>query len=148
MADKMQVEAILTGTVIDHIPKGQGLKILKTLQLLKENVPMTVGFNLASQNFGQKDLIKVENWHLKQQEAAQLALFAPHATINIIEDYKVIEKYKMSLPAELVGIFNCKNQNCISNSEPVKSRFYLQQRSNDTYLKCHYCERSVSKDLF
>ena len=148
MTCKMQVEAIRKGTVIDHIPQGQGLKILKALQLLKENVPMTVGFNLPSVDLAQKDLIKVEKWHLKPQEATQLALFAPNATVNIIDNYKVIQKYKMSLPEELIGIFKCKNQNCISNSEPVKSRFKLQHRSNDTYLKCHYCERSFSKHLF
>jgi aspartate carbamoyltransferase regulatory subunit len=148
IAPNLQVEAIQNGTVMDHIPAGKGLKILQALQLLKANEPMTMGFNLPSKNLLAKDLIKVENVQLKEEDATQLALFAPDATINIIEDYKVIKKYKMSLPELIVGMFDCKNQNCISNSEPVLSRFKIKQKKCDTVLKCHYCERSFSKNLF
>ena len=44
--EKMLVEAIQNGTVIDHIPPGKGLTILGRLQLKNAEVRLTVGLNL------------------------------------------------------------------------------------------------------
>ena len=59
---KLQVEAIERGTVIDHIPAGQGLKIVNRLQLLNNQVRLTVGFNFGINASRLKDLIKVDDW--------------------------------------------------------------------------------------
>ena len=40
------VEAIENGTVIDHIPAGKGLSILRQFKLLHPGNAVTVGFNL------------------------------------------------------------------------------------------------------
>ena len=58
---KLQVEAICHGSVIDHIPAGQGIKILKLFHLLDTQQRITVGLNLPSAALGAKDLIKVRN---------------------------------------------------------------------------------------
>ena len=145
---KMQVEAIRRGTVIDHIPPGQGLKIVNRLQLLDNRVRLTVGFNLSSKAQSYKDIIKVDDWLFSETEANELALFAPDSTVNIIEDYKVVSKFKMSTPEELKGVFPCPNSNCISHSEPVDSRFYVKLRGDGLQLKCHYCEKLFNKELF
>ncbi|MCX4025691.1 aspartate carbamoyltransferase regulatory subunit [Endozoicomonas sp. SM1973] len=147
MANKLMVEAIRTGTVIDHIPSGQGIKILKQLHLIEGKQKITVGFNLPSKNFSFKDLIKVENRLFSEHEAYQLALFAPSATINVIEDYKVIDKFKMVIPDAIEGIFSCPNSNCISLTEPVKSYFSVKQTNNAIFLKCKYCEKSFNKEI-
>lgn len=147
MSNKLQVEAICSGTVIDHIPAGQGVKILDRLHLLNSRARITVGFNLPSEAFGRKDIIKVEGRQFSEQEANELALFAPSATINVIDEYKVVEKFKMSIPELLQGVLACPNSNCISHNEPVDSRFYLREREGDIQLKCHYCEKSFSKDI-
>ena len=55
------VEAICDGTVIDHIPAGLGLVILRQFGLNDLGERVTVGFNLSSKNMGHKDIIKVEN---------------------------------------------------------------------------------------
>lgn len=148
MESKMQVEAIRRGSVIDHIPAGQGLKIVNRLQLLDNKVRLTVGFNLYSSFEGTKDLIKVDDWLMTESDANELALLAPRATVNIIENYKVVTKFKMSTPSELLGVFNCPNSNCISNSEPIKSRFYVREANDLIQLKCHYCEKIFAKELF
>lgn len=148
MSEKMQVEAICKGTVIDHIAAGQGPKILNRLHLINDKMRLTVGLNLPSGQFGSKDLIKVENWLFSKDEANELALLAPNATVNIIEDYKVVSKFKMELPEVLVGIFPCPNTNCITHSEPVDSRFTIKTEYEQVRLRCHYCEELFNKKLF
>ncbi|OED45293.1 aspartate carbamoyltransferase regulatory subunit [Endozoicomonas sp. (ex Bugula neritina AB1)] len=147
MSNKLQVEAICNGTVIDHISAGQGVKILHRLHLLNDDARITVGFNLPSKEQGIKDIIKVEGRKFSEQEANELALFAPTATINVIDDYKVVDKFQMSTPEALKGILGCPNSNCVTHNEPVESLFYLRQKSQDVQLKCHYCEKSFSKDI-
>ena len=147
MDHKLQVEAIGSGTVIDHIPAGMGVKILERLHLLNSDARITVGFNLPSKAQGKKDIIKVEGRQFSEQEANELALFAPTATINVINDYHVVDKFNMSLPDSLKGIFDCPNSNCISHQEPVDSTFYLRQKNDDVQIKCHYCEKTFSKGI-
>jgi len=148
MSEKMQVEAICKGTVIDHIAAGQGLKILNRLHLINDKMRLTVGLNLPSGQFGSKDLIKVENWLFSKDEANELALLAPNATVNIIEDYKVVSKFNMELPEVLVGIFPCPNTNCITHSEPVDSKFTIETDNEQVRLRCQYCEELFNKKLF
>jgi len=148
MANKLQVEAIEQGTVIDHIPAGQGVKILKFFQLTNKRDRITVGLNLRSGEHACKDLIKVENTIFTEAEANQLALFAPHATINVIENYEVVKKFKVARPAAVAGVFACPNSNCISHQEPVLTNFYIRERGEQLKLKCHYCEKSFGRDLF
>ncbi|WP_257284444.1 aspartate carbamoyltransferase regulatory subunit [Endozoicomonas sp. SESOKO1] len=147
MNNKLQVEAICQGTVIDHIPAGQGVKILDRLHLLNSEARITVGFNLPSKALGFKDIIKVEGRMFTEQEANELALFAPNATINVIDDYRVVDKFTMAIPTTLRAAFACPNSNCITHNEPVESYFYLRQKSDDIQLKCHYCEKSFSKEI-
>jgi aspartate carbamoyltransferase regulatory subunit len=153
MSEKLQVEAIQQGTVIDHIPAGQGIRILKRLHLESAGKRITVGMNLPSKNHGLKDIIKVEGRMFTEDEAHQLALFAPSATINVIDDYEVVNKFTMQIPDTLEGVFSCPNTNCISLNEPVKSFFYISVKQTaevcDTRVKmrCKYCEKSFNKEV-
>lgn len=149
MSDKkqLQVEAICNGSVIDHIPAGQGIKILKLFHLLDTRERITVGLNLPSAALGAKDLIKVENTSLTGDQANQLALFAPHATVNIIENFKVVTKHQLQLPEQIVGVFACPNSNCISHVEPVSSHFSVRAVKGEVRLKCRYCEKSFTQEI-
>ncbi|WP_320825750.1 aspartate carbamoyltransferase regulatory subunit [Reinekea sp.] len=148
MRETMAVEAIETGTVIDHIPAGQGLNILARIQSHNAQARVTVGLNLPSKGSGQKDIIKVEGWLFSEQDAAEMALYAPKATVNIIQGYRVVNKFQIGLPSAFVDIFACPNSNCISHAEPVSSRFYVKADSDSVQLRCHFCERSFSDSLF
>jgi len=145
--NKLQVEAIRTGTVIDHIPAGQGVKILKQLQLLDSDLRITVGFNLPSEECGLKDIIKVEKRLFSGGEANELAIFARKATINVIEEYQVKNKFKMTIPESIEGVFECPNSNCITQNEPAVTLFILDYHEDDLKMKCKYCEKSFSKDI-
>ncbi|QEY27074.1 aspartate carbamoyltransferase regulatory subunit [Neisseria zalophi] len=141
------VEAIESGTVIDHIPAGQGLAILRQFKLLHPGNAVTVGFNLPSRSHGSKDIIKISGIHLDEQASNRLALFAPEATVNVIEQFKVVEKRHLRLPDTISEVFRCPNPNCASHGEPVKSRFYVKSAGGQTKLKCHYCEKTYSREF-
>ena len=143
---KLSVEAIEKGTVIDHIPAGKGLIILRQFKLLHYGSAVTVGFNLPSKTQGSKDIIKITSVWLDDNAANRLALFAPEAVVNTIEHFKVINKRRLTLPEEIAEVFRCPNTNCASHGEPVKSRFYVRKQSGQTKLKCHYCEKTFSRD--
>ena len=143
---KLSVEAIEKGTVIDHIPAGLGLTILRQFKLLHYGSAVTVGFNLPSKTQGSKDIIKITGVWLDDNAANRLALFAPEAVVNTIEHFKVINKRRLTLPEEITEVFRCPNTNCASHGEPVKSRFYVRKQSGQTKLKCHYCEKTFSRD--
>ena len=56
-----RVTAIKNGTVIDHIPSGQALKVLELLSLSTDtSVPVSLVMNVPSKKMGAKDIIKVE----------------------------------------------------------------------------------------
>ncbi|MGO1246530.1 MAG: aspartate carbamoyltransferase regulatory subunit [Oceanisphaera sp.] len=144
---QLQVEAIHSGTVIDHIPAGQGIKILQLFRLVQTKEKITVGLNLPSQAQGAKDIIKVENTRLSADQANQLALFAPNATVNIIEDFEVVEKLQLELPEQVEDVFSCPNSNCISHNEPVNSKFKVRAVKDQVRFRCNYCEKSFHQDF-
>jgi aspartate carbamoyltransferase regulatory subunit len=144
---QLQVEAIKNGSVIDHIPANLGIKILKLFNLEDSNQRVTVGLNLPSSELGHKDLIKIENVFLNEDQANQLALYAPHATVNQIENYEVSKKLKLTLPQKVTAVFACPNSNCITHNEPVNSSFAVVARNELVQLKCKYCEKSFSREI-
>ncbi|ABZ75230.1 aspartate carbamoyltransferase, regulatory subunit [Shewanella halifaxensis HAW-EB4] len=148
MKKHLKVEAIEQGTVIDHIAPGQGIKILKFFELSKGRQRITIGLNLPTYAGEHKDLIKIENTVFDQNQANQLALFAPKATINVIENFEVVKKFKVAIPEQIAGVLICPNSNCISHNEPVDSRFNIKQESGVVKLKCHYCEKSFISEVF
>ncbi|MGL9750567.1 MAG: aspartate carbamoyltransferase regulatory subunit [Symbiopectobacterium sp.] len=143
--NKLQVEAIKRGTVIDHIPVQVGFKLLTLFKLTATDQRITIGLNLPSNHLGRKDLLKIENIFLTEQQANQLAIYATQATVNQINDYAVVRKLVPSLPERIDGVLTCQNSNCISCSEPVTSSFSVKQRDGDAPLKCKYCEKEFER---
>ena len=144
---QLQVEAIKNGTVIDHIPANVGFKVLKLFKMHKTNQRVTVGLNLPSSALGGKDLIKIENIFISEEQASQLALYAPQATVNQIENYEVVKKLTLTLPEQINAVFKCPNTNCISHGEPVDSSFKVITKKEDIQLKCKYCEKVFSREI-
>ena len=149
MSDTSQllVRRIRDGTVLDHIENGKALIVLRVLDITgREGNVVTVALNVPSSKHSKKDIIKVENKFLEKDETDKLALIAPHATINIIRDYKLVEKRKINLPDSIKGIFSCPNLNCITNSEEyIRSIIDIIDKEK-IVLKCRYCARTLSID--
>jgi aspartate carbamoyltransferase regulatory subunit len=141
---ELRVTPIKNGTVIDHIPAGMALKVLKILGI-EEGVSstVTVAMHVPSKAMGWKDIVKVEDRELSPREVDKIALIAPRATVNVIRNYNVAEKHVVRLPDRAVGILRCGNPNCITNlREPVESDF-LVSRGEPPRVACRYCDRVV-----
>ena len=136
------VRRIKDGTVIDHINEGKGLNVLEALEIdgSQGNV-ITIALNMPSGKLSKKDMIKVEGLFLEDDDTNKLAVIAPSSTVNIIKDYKLVEKRRVSLPNEIEQIFRCSNPDCITNSqEYIESTMEVMDKEN-LVLKCRYCGR-------
>ncbi len=142
----LRVSKIKSGTVIDHITNGHALDVVKILGITgRTGGVVTVAMNIPSKKLGAKDMVKIEGRELKSEEVDKIALLAPHATINIVRDYKLVEKQRVKLPSVIRGIVKCANPACVSNSdEPIQSTFYVE-REEPLRLKCHYCGYIMEK---
>lgn len=146
---ELKVKRIESGTVIDHIPPGQALNVLKILGIRGgSDAVVSMVMNVEShKGSGRKDIVKIENRELAPSELDQIALIAPEATVNIIRDYTVVEKHEVVLPRVVMGVLRCANPNCISNtSEPIVSEFVVESEQ-PVVVRCVYCERKLSGDL-
>lgn len=148
MSDTSQliVRRIRNGTVIDHIEAGKALFVLRVLNITGlEGHVITVALNVPSNKYGKKDIIKIENKYLLEEDTNKLALIAPRATINIVKDYKLIEKRKIQLPNAIIGIFKCPNLGCVTNGENVQSVIEVLGR-DPIVLCCKYCSQTLTSD--
>lgn len=148
MKKTLSVAAIGQGTVIDHIPAGEGMRIVRLLKLAGHHHQVTLGLNLPSKSMGYKDLIKVEGREVTEDEANQIAVFAPKATINIIRDFQLAKKFAVTLPEKVNKVLRCPNERCITNHEATTTRFEVSKRARSVQLKCYYCEKSFAHDTF
>ncbi|NDP21569.1 MAG: aspartate carbamoyltransferase regulatory subunit [Paludibacter sp.] len=146
MEKKLKVAALCNGTVIDHIPSDKLFKVVSILHLESSINQITLANNLESAKIGTKGLIKISDRAFEEDETNKIALIAPNAKINIIRDFKVVEKRPLSLPDEIREIVQCANPVCITNNQPVTTRFHVLKHYNEIMLKCHYCEREVKRE--
>ncbi len=147
MNKEEKIRKIKEGTVIDHIEAGKVFSVLKILNI-DENYKgiVSVIINAESKKYGKKDIVKVEGRTLTKNETNKIALLSPRATVNVIKDYVVVEKYAVKVPNEITEILKCPNPECITNSESenIKTKI-LKISDNPLKFKCYYCERVFSE---
>ncbi|MCQ2976083.1 MAG: aspartate carbamoyltransferase regulatory subunit [Bacteroidales bacterium] len=137
---ELKVTAIKDGTVIDHIPANDLFKVVRILNLENLDNQITVGVNLDSKKLGKKGIIKISDKFFEDNEINKIALLAPDANLNIIKNYEVVEKRSVQLPDMICGISRCMNPKCITNSEPMITKFEVVSK-RPVALKCCYCEK-------
>ena len=142
---ELRISKIRDGTVIDHVPGGAALNVLAILGIDGGGgEEVSIGMNVPSDRLRTKDVVKVEDRELSQSELDVLSLIAPDATINIIRDYEVAEKHRVSPPEVVTGVLDCPNHSCITNDdEPVETTFEVL----DDGVRCVYCETIVRDDI-
>lgn len=138
-----KIGAIASGVNIDHIPQGNAWYIIKLLKLQRK-YPVGIGLNLPSQRLGVKDLVKIENYHLSEEQIKAVSLFAPGATYSEIKDFSVVRKIILAIPDELENIVVCPNHRCISHQ--YRSRFKFKSSRDKIIAHCHYCEHNYDVD--
>lgn len=142
---KLRISKIRNGTVIDHITGGQALNVLAIIGIDgTSGESVSVAMNVPSDRLGKKDIVKVEGRELSQDEVDVLSLIAPAASINIVRDYEVVDKRRVTRPDRVVGVLECPNRHCISTKdEPVESAFAVL----DDGVRCEYCDTIVREDI-
>lgn len=142
---ELQVAALCEGTAIDHIPSEVLFKVVKLLKLDTFENRITIGNNFESKKATTKGIIKIANYFFDEKDINKLAVIAPHIVLNEIRNYEVVDKKTIELPNEVREIVKCTNPKCITNNEPMPTRFWVTDKIN-TELRCHYCETKISKD--
>jgi len=140
------ISPIQNGTVIDHIKAGEALTVLRILGITgSTEESLSIATNVQSNvTSAMKDIVKISDRELSKTEVNRIALISPNATINIIRNYRVVEKVGVELPEVLTGVVLCPNQGCITNSdEPIETKF----RVVDGTLHCLYCDNIITPDL-
>jgi aspartate carbamoyltransferase regulatory subunit len=142
------VRKIRNGTVIDHIPAGNALNVLRIIGVKgDEGFRLSIIINTFSEKLGKKDIVKIEDKELTSDEVDMIALIAPTATLNIIRDYRVVSKRRVEVPDRVVGIVRCGNPNCITNQEKEGLRAsFIVESKDKLLLRCEYCGRSIGKE--
>jgi aspartate carbamoyltransferase regulatory subunit len=142
---ELRVSKIRDGTVIDHVPGGQALRVLAILGIDGTGgETVSVAMNVPSDDMSAKDIVKVEDRELSQAEVDVISLIAPEATINIVREFDVVEKNRVVRPDRVVGVLRCPNANCITAAdEPVHSEFTVL----DDGVRCLYCDTLLRDDI-
>ncbi|RLG13526.1 MAG: aspartate carbamoyltransferase regulatory subunit [Candidatus Nanohalarchaeota archaeon] len=139
--EEKKVRNIIDGTVIDHIKPNCAMKVLSVLRDIDHEC-IIVCINTDSKKHGRKDLIKIENKFLEEQEYNELALISPDATINIIKNGKRVSKEKVKTPKHIKGIGKCNNPRCVTNCQNMETEFDVIS-IKPTVLRCSYCESTA-----
>ncbi|MAE42476.1 aspartate carbamoyltransferase regulatory subunit [Candidatus Woesearchaeota archaeon] len=145
MKKEVSISAIKDGTVIDHIPSNATFKVIDTLDLKGIRGIISAATNLKSKKMGKKGIIKISEKYLTQDEVNKIAIIAPDASVNIIENYNVKKKLQVSIPQTIHKAIKCSNPNCITNVEKIPGKFDVLKK-DPVKVRCLYCERDMDKE--
>ena len=146
MKKELNVSALESGTVIDHIPAHALFKVINILKLddLGDRM-ITFGTNLDSKRLGKKSIIKISNIFFQEADINKIAMFAPLAVLNEIRNYEVVDKKTVNMPDTISGIVRCQNPVCVTNNEKVTPRYDVVN-VGPIRLRCKYCEKITEGD--
>lgn len=137
----MNIDSIKNGIVIDHIEAKKGMEIYEALKLKELDCAVAIITNAKSNKMGRKDIIKIDQDIDINMDV--IGFIEPNATVNIVKDSKLIDKYNVKLPEKIVNIAKCQNPRCITSVEKdLDQIFTLTDKENQIY-RCGYCEMSL-----
>lgn len=137
----MNIDSIKNGIVIDHIQAKKGMEIYEALNLKDLDCSVAIITNAKSDKMGRKDIIKID----KDIEVNMdmIGFIEPNATINIVKNDQLVDKYCVTLPEKIVNLAKCQNPRCITSVEKdLDQIFILTDKENQVY-RCKYCEMSL-----
>ena len=134
----MNIDGINNGIVIDHIKAGNGFKIYNSLKLNELECSVAIITNAKSEKMGKKDIIKIDQDI--DIDLNVLGYLDPDITINIVKNKKIIDKYNVQIPTELVNIIKCKTPSCITSTERALPHIFLLADKDKKMYRCKYCD--------
>ncbi len=139
----LNVGSISEGFVLDHIQAGKSMEIYKHLHLDQLDCCVAIIKNAKSNKMGRKDIMKIE-CPIDFMDLDILGFIDHTITVNIIQDEKVVDKKRLTLPKEIRNVIRCKNPRCITSIEQgLDHVFVLTDEETQTY-RCKYCEEKYS----
>ena len=134
----MNIDSITNGVVIDHITAGRGMKLYDLLCLDSFDCSVAIIKNVTSKKMGKKDIIKIDaNIPINLDV---IGFVDPGATINIIENGRLVSKNSIALPKVLTNVILCKNPRCITSVEQELSHVFKLTDEDNAVYRCLYCE--------
>ncbi len=131
-SEKLYIDKIVEGTVIDHIMKGtnRSIDMALDLNLALRGYAIFPGINIYDKS---TDLLKTSYASLTERESKLINIIQPDATINYIRNNEIVKKFIYLL---------CKNDNCITReiNEDVPPKFFYDE--SQEVIRCRYCRRS------
>jgi len=145
------VNPIKDGLVIDHICKGETPEairahmrlICRVMDLDKFKGGEWVSTSGNSEKY--KGIIfRPGLFTFDRKTLKRLAAVAPGCTLNVIQNGKVLHKYRASLPPRIYNFDDlmCKNENCISNSAQSENVPAMFVRTEEGNYDCAYCGKT------
>ena len=136
MKTTRSIDSMENGIVIDHIGAGKGMKIYDLLHLDDLDCTVVLIRNARSGRYGRKDIIKIEGDI--RLDLDLLGYVDHNITVSFIQEGKVVEKKKLTLPKRLVNVIRCRNPRCICTvEEGIDHVFELTAHHTS---RCIYCE--------
>ncbi len=133
----LNIDSLERGVVIDHIKAGKSMEIYRVLELDKLDCSVAIIKNARSKKTERKDIIKIED--RIDIDLDVLGFIDPNITVNIIDGGKIVEKKKLSLPAQVVNVVKCKNPRCITSVEQELDHVFALTEKG--VYRCIYCEQ-------
>lgn len=137
------IPKIESGVVIDHISAGQGPRIVEIIHAHPglEKAMISLGLNYGSTKQGRKDMVKVHEHPLPATVLEQIALVSPGVTIKRVEDFDVVERIVLQPPRTILGMGQCRNPNCVTNTEAAVTTRFVAVDPPARKFRCCFCER-------
>lgn len=135
----LNVGALETGFVMDHIKAGKAMTIYRDLKLDQLDCTVAIIKNARSEKMGKKDIIKVE-CPIDQLDLGIVGFIDPNITVNVIENGEIVEKKKLELPNEIRNVIRCKNPRCITSIEQGLDQVFVLTDKQKAVYRCKYCE--------
>lgn len=117
------------------------MEIYEALRLKELDCSVAIITNAKSEKMGRKDIIKIDKDIEINMDV--IGFIEPNATINVVRNDELVNKYNVKLPEKIVNIAKCQNPRCITSIEKdLDQVFHLTDKENQVY-RCQYCEMSL-----
>ena len=142
--NSLNVSTLSEGFVLDHIQAGKSMEIYQHLGLDKLDCVVAIIKNASSKKMGKKDIIKIE-CPIDVIDLDILGFIDHNITVNIIQNDKIIEKKRLTLPQKVTNVIKCKNPRCITSIEQQLDHVFVLTDPENIVYRCQYCEEKYRR---
>lgn len=140
----LNIGGLREGFVLDHIEAGRSMEIYHFLNLDKFDGCVAIIKNARSNKMGKKDIIKIE-CPVDQLDLDALGFIDHTITVNVIQNDRIVEKKRLSLPKEIRNVAKCRNPRCITSIEQELDHIFVLTDPVKEVYRCKYCEEKYRK---